>query len=187
MSTTLVRRVPPQRLVDVANPLVRAVARSALHGLVDRALLVLHVTGRRTGRRFDIPVGYLRLDERVVVLTQHAWRANLRGGVDVEVTLRGRRCRMHADLDEDPDSVARVCQLAVELHGWPTARRWLGLATRDGHRPTLRELRDAAAAFDLAVITLSSSPTAPTAPREEEADVAVHRPDAGREDRDAHD
>jgi hypothetical protein len=154
MTSTLVRRIPPQRMIDVANPAVRALAGSALHALVDRKLLVLHVIGRRSGRHLDIPVGYLRVDEQVLVVTQHPWRANLRGGVEVEVTLQGRLSRMHADLDEDPGSVARICQLAVERRGWRAARRWLGLASRDGHQPTLAELQDAARAYDLAVITL---------------------------------
>jgi hypothetical protein len=159
MTSAVVRRIPPQGLVDVANPLVRMLARSRLHALVDGALLVLHVTGRRTGRRYDIPVGYLELDGSIVVITQHRWRANLRGGVDLDVTFRGRRQVMHADLDEDPGSVALLCQNAVERLGWPAARRQLGIATADGHVPTLAELREAAQAFDLAIITLTTTPT----------------------------
>ena len=42
MSATLTRRIPPQRLLDLVNPLVRAVLRSPLHAALDHALLILH-------------------------------------------------------------------------------------------------------------------------------------------------
>ena len=105
MTAAVSRRIPPQPLIDLLNPLVRGVLQSPLHAALDGALLVLHITGRKTGRRYDIPVGYIDLDQQLIVVTQHAWRVNLRGGADIEVTHRGRRQAMHTDLDEDPSSV----------------------------------------------------------------------------------
>jgi hypothetical protein len=94
------------------NPAVHAVLRSPLHAALDRSMLVLHVTGRKTGRRYDIPVGYVDLDGHLLVVAQHRWRANLRGGADIEVTYRGRRQRMRADLWSVPGSVDTG-------RGWP--------------------------------------------------------------------
>jgi len=54
MTSAVTRRTPPQRFADAMNPVVRAVLRSPLHLAVDRSLLMLHVSGRRTGRRYDI-------------------------------------------------------------------------------------------------------------------------------------
>jgi F420H(2)-dependent quinone reductase len=102
MTAAVSRRIPPQPLIDLLNPLVRGVLQSPLHAALDGALLVLHITGRKTGRRYDIPVGYIDLDQQLIVVTQHAWRVNLRGGADIEVTHHGRRQAMHTDLDEDP-------------------------------------------------------------------------------------
>ncbi|HSP20121.1 MAG TPA: hypothetical protein VLQ79_11435 [Myxococcaceae bacterium] len=79
MTSTITRHVPPQRLIDLLNPLVRFALRSPLHTVLDDALLTLHVTGHVTGQLYDIPVGYVDVDGRLVVLTQHSWRANLRG------------------------------------------------------------------------------------------------------------
>lgn len=70
--------------------------------------MVLHITGRRTGRRYDIPVGYHDIDGQRTVVTSAGWRRNLRGGADVEVTLRGRRRHARAALVEDPPAVERV-------------------------------------------------------------------------------
>ncbi|GAA4551150.1 nitroreductase/quinone reductase family protein [Pseudonocardia xishanensis] len=155
MSTTLTRTVPPQPMVDLVNPLVRGVLRSPLHGALDSALLILHVTGRRSGRRFDIPVGYIELDGAHLVVTQHTWRANLRGGAEVEVTIRGARVAMHAEVDEDPVSVAAAFDRVVERFGWRAAGRMLGLTDHAGRRPTPAELEAAVREFDLALVTLT--------------------------------
>jgi hypothetical protein len=79
MSTAVSRRIPPQWIINAVNPLVRAMARSRLHPMMDDAVLVLHIDGRRTGRRYDFPVGYLAVDGHLVVVTQHAWRAGQAG------------------------------------------------------------------------------------------------------------
>lgn len=47
---------PPLRLLRVANPFVRAVLRSPAHPLLSGSLVLLEYEGRRTGRRFRIPV-----------------------------------------------------------------------------------------------------------------------------------
>ncbi len=71
MTRTITHNPPPQVLINLVNPLVRFALSSPLHGVLDSALLTLHVTGRVTGRRFDIPVGYVDVDGRLVVVTQH--------------------------------------------------------------------------------------------------------------------
>ncbi|MEP6463283.1 MAG: hypothetical protein ABJC62_07695 [Frankiaceae bacterium] len=48
---------PPRFLVKMINPVMRRVLSSPLHGLVSRHVLLLELTGRRTGRRYAIPVG----------------------------------------------------------------------------------------------------------------------------------
>jgi hypothetical protein len=53
------------------------------------------------------------------------WRVNLRGGAEVEVTQRGRRCPMHALLEENPVSVAVSHQAMIDLMGWKKAQRQL--------------------------------------------------------------
>lgn len=154
------RSIPPQALIDAINPLVRWLAASPLHRLVDSSLLLLHVTGRRTKRHFTIPVGYVALDERLLIVTQHAWRANLRGGAEVEITLGGRRRAMRASLDEAPESVAATCGAVIERFGWPEARRRLGFSTSSGEPPSAAELVEGAREHNLAIVSLL--PAAPS-------------------------
>ena len=54
-------------------------------------MMLLTYTGRKTGKRYTIPVGYVRDEEVLVVFSSRAWRRNLRGGALVEVILQGRR------------------------------------------------------------------------------------------------
>ena len=156
MTSVITRKAPPAALVRAFNPVARLLLRSPLHGLLDPTVLLLHVTGRKTGRRYDIPMGYTALDDRLVLITVARWRANLRGGGDVEVTRHGVRRPMHALLDEDPASVAVTYDSVIEHLGWPRAARQLGIATDHEQRPTLLELRVAAQANGWAVITLTT-------------------------------
>lgn len=157
----VVRSIPPQWLVDAINPVVRRLASSSLHRLVDPSLLVLHVTGRRTKRNLAIPVGYVELDGRLLIITQHAWRANLRGGADVEVTLGGMRRPLRATLDEDPESVAATCGEVIDRHGWPEARRRLGISTKSGQPPSAAGLFEGARNYNLAIISLAPERPSP--------------------------
>lgn len=154
--TSITRKVPPAALVRAVNPIARLLLRSPLHGLLDPTVLLLHVTGRKTGRRYDIPVGYTAIENRLILVTTARWRVNLRGGGDVEVTRHGVRRPMHALLDEDPASVAVAYDSVIGHLGWPKAARQLGIATAHGARPTLLELRVAAQVYGWAVITLTA-------------------------------
>jgi hypothetical protein len=155
MSDVITPSVPPQRLIDGINPLVRALVRSPLHAAVDGSLLLLHVTGHRTGRHLDIPVGYVPLGNGLVVVTRHTWRANLRGGADLDVTHHGRRERRHATLDENPGTVAVTLRALVDRIGIRAARQRLGLRITVDRVPTDAEFEAYVRETGLATITLT--------------------------------
>lgn len=83
------------------NPLVGLLLRSPLHRLVNRRLALITYTGRRTGRRHTIPVGY-GITGREVTITVGAperkvwWRSLTDAGARVELVVRGRRQAGHA-------------------------------------------------------------------------------------------
>ena len=156
MTSVVKRSVPPPTLVKMGNPLVRMLLGSPLHGLLDDSFLVLHLTGRRTGRRYHIPVGYVDMEGKTAVVTVARWRVNLRGGADVEVTLRGRLRPAHALLEEDPASVAVSYQAMIDRIGWKKAQRQLGISLPGERAPTLVELNEAAREYGWSVITLTS-------------------------------
>ncbi len=156
MTTAVGRSIPPQRLINLMNPLVRIVLQSPLHGALDSALLVLHLTGRKSGRRYDIPVSYVDFAGRLIVVTQHKWRVNVRGGIDLEVTHHGRREMMHCDLDEEPASVAKTLHEVIDRIGWKAAQRQFGLKIPGGRTPSSVELEATVREFNLASLTLAA-------------------------------
>jgi hypothetical protein len=155
MTSAVKRSVPPPALVKMGNLLVRMLLGSPLHGVLDDSFLVLHLTGGKTGRRYDIPVGYVDMEGKLAVVTVAGWRVNLRGGADVEVTLRGHLRPMRALLEEDPASVAVSYQAMINRMGWMKAQRQLGISLPGGRAPTLVELNDAARDYGWSVITLT--------------------------------
>jgi hypothetical protein len=155
MPSTVKRSVPPPALLKMGNPLVRMLLGSPLHAVLDDSFLVLHLTGRKTGRRYDIRVGYVDMEGKLAVVTVARWRVNLRGGADVQVTLRGRLRSVHALLEEDPASVAVSYQAMIGRMGWKKAQRQLGISLPGGRVPTVLELKDAAREYGWSVITLT--------------------------------
>ncbi|MGB7818149.1 MAG: nitroreductase/quinone reductase family protein [Ornithinibacter sp.] len=151
------RVTPPGLVIAVGNPvlswLLSGRRRSAAVG---RDLMLLHVTGRRSGRVYSTPVAYHRRpDGRLLVLTSSGWRFNLRGRpTAVEVTLFGRRLPATAVLVEDPDAVADVYGELIEAVGVAKANRRLGIRINLDRAPTHGELCEAARRDHLSVLHL---------------------------------
>ena len=69
------------------------VLRSPFHALLDGELMLVTVTGKKTGKRYTIPVGYQRDGDRILVLVSRAatkiWWRNYRQKGPIEVHTRG--------------------------------------------------------------------------------------------------
>jgi len=81
------------KVLRATNPLIVRLLRSSLHRIGSRDLLVLTVTGRKTGRRYTQPLSYVERDGVLHCCTRptgSSWWKNLRGGAEVEVVWRGR-------------------------------------------------------------------------------------------------
>ena len=78
-------------LTRIGNVLVGAVLSSPFHALLDRRTALLTITGRRSGRRFQVPVEYSR-DGHVVHVISRAdrrWWRNLTGGARLSIRIGG--------------------------------------------------------------------------------------------------
>ena len=60
---------PPAAMMRVSNPIMRSLLRSPAGGPMRRQFMVLRFFGRKTGRRYDIPVVAYRLDGELYALT----------------------------------------------------------------------------------------------------------------------
>lgn len=158
MTTTMttVRAFEPSRtfrtLTRVGNLVMRPLIRSRM-GRRLHELAVISFTGRRSGARYAVPVGYQEMDGQGLIMTAAGWKANLRGGADVEVVHDGRTQPMRADLIEDADEVADVYVALLQRFGLKKATQ-IGLRISGDRVPTHDELAHAVDARR-AVIKLS--------------------------------
>lgn len=106
--TPRVRMKPPVRLFHVVNPAVNRLLCSPLHGVMSDILIILHFTGKRSGRQFDLPVGYAGDDQRFLISTDKRWCHNLRGGQRIELTHRGTRRPAIAEVLDEPEAMAEA-------------------------------------------------------------------------------
>ena len=117
--------------------------------------MVLRFFGRKTGRRYDVPVVAHRLDSELYALTDAPWRNNFRGGADVEVTLDGNVTRMRGELLDDPETVAPLYARAIDRFGVKRAKRMLGLKIQTPGTPPTEALTEAARRYHLSAIRLT--------------------------------
>ncbi|MBA2754153.1 MAG: nitroreductase family deazaflavin-dependent oxidoreductase [Chloroflexia bacterium] len=72
-------------LPRMANPFVRALLRSPLHGLLSHGVMLITVTGRRTGRPYTLPVQYIRRGDTIDIVStgDRRWWRNVESGGQV--------------------------------------------------------------------------------------------------------
>jgi hypothetical protein len=120
---------PPRWMVEhVVNPLMRRVVPTPLGRRVPVALL--RFTGRRTGRRYEIPVGVHEVEGALVVFTPARWAANFEGGAVAELVRGGRCTAVRGVLVREPAQVGTWLRAA--LSAAPSPRR-VGLSVPDGY------------------------------------------------------
>jgi hypothetical protein len=141
------------RLYRVGNALLVPVLRSRLGARI-RDLALLTFAGRRTGKRYAVPIALYEVDGARVITTAARWRANLRGGADVLLLHRGTTSPMRATLIEDPDQVADTYARLLAAVGVQRSRR-VGLRVAGERMPSHAELV-AAVGGRRAAITLTS-------------------------------
>ena len=127
---------PPRAVVRVVNPVVRRLLTSPLGSRLPATLHLLEFTGRRSGRRFSVPVGVHEVAGGPVAFTEAAWRSNFAGGRELLVR-RGRSVRRGSgELVSDAEVVADALAQALAAVG----PQGLGLRTAPGHVVTRDDL-----------------------------------------------
>lgn len=147
---------PPEALLRLVNPVMRLLLRSPVGGPIRKGLMLLHFTGRKTGRRYDIPVTAHRMNGELYSLTGARWRHNFRSGADVEVTLDGRTRPMRGELVEDPDAVAAIYARRIDDLGVKRAQRMIGIKVHTLTTPTAGALAEAVRRYHLSAIRLTA-------------------------------
>jgi hypothetical protein len=143
---------PPVAFIRVMNPVMRAILPTRLGRLV-RPFALLEFDGRRSGRRFRVPVGWHQTGSGPVVITPAPWRSNFKGGIPVTVHHLGQRHDLIGTLDEEPLHVAAALRCLMDRHG---SLGRVGIKVPKGHEITVADVTE----VDRALIQLQPSPPA---------------------------
>lgn len=114
------------------NDFMAWVLRSPFHALLSNNMMLISVTGRKTGKVYTTPVGFYEKDGVLWVMTSRnrTWWRNLRGGAQVNLLLKRSPVAALANAELDARSVeARMVEF---LHHVPQAAPRLGIRVDAG-------------------------------------------------------
>jgi len=113
----------PKWAYAVANPTISGILRSPLHRLMSGALMLLIFDGRKSGKRYSIPVGYIQEGNRLYLFSHSSWAKNFVGGAPVAVRLRGELRRGTATVLTDAALIERIVRRMTAERGEEMAER----------------------------------------------------------------
>jgi deazaflavin-dependent oxidoreductase (nitroreductase family) len=133
-------------IYKVANPFVKALLRSPLHGIASGNVALLHFRGRKSGREFVTPLSYVREKGTVCLLSAHGtrWWMNLREeGTPVSIEIARETLTGKARL-WDGDSEALRERVRRYLTALPRDAKVYGIKLDESNRPVEESLAEVA-------------------------------------------
>ena len=123
-------------LQGLVNRVIRGLLRTPLLcRLVGKRLITVYVVGRKSGRRYAVPVAYTRHDGTLLIGTEFAWARNLRTGESVQIRLAGRRRSADVEvLTDETGVVEHYALMARDNHQFARFNK-IGLDQRGNPRP----------------------------------------------------
>ena len=123
-------------VIGALNPVIRRLLASRLGGRPGRALLLLRFQGRSSGRWYETPVGYVREEDRLIVITSrsYTWWRNIRDGAEIQVRAAGQWYDAHARVvPPDDPAFDELIAIQVAARG-PGMLRGFGMPVDDDGR-----------------------------------------------------
>ncbi|WP_326548095.1 hypothetical protein QGN32_08255 [Mycolicibacterium sp. ND9-15] len=134
---------PPDKVLRMVNPVIGRLLRTPLAGPLRSRMMVVDVVGRKTGRRYSIPVTAHKIDGELYALTAAGWKNNFRDGATADVVVDGRTTTMRGQLLTDTALVAELCHRCAKNWGPKRAPTMMGLKFRDGGIPSVEDFAEA--------------------------------------------
>jgi len=106
--------------------------RSPFHGMLSNGMLLITVTGRKTGKKYTTPVGFYRENGDLWVLTSRdrTWWKNLQGGAQVALLLQRKSVNAFAQPELESQTVEALLQEYVKHV--PQAAKPMGIRVENG-------------------------------------------------------
>ncbi len=132
-------------LVSPVNPIVVGLLRSRLHFIASKGLMAVSWSGRKSGRRFTIPVGYQRDGKSVIVLLskprKKSWWKNFRTPWPAELLVQGQKRAVIGEWLE-PGSAEFFERVETTLRRLPWMGRQFGGVRYDKEKGLSAEQRE---------------------------------------------
>ena len=154
MSLSTPASAPAPTVPRWLNRIVVWLLRSPAHALMSRTTMLLTFTGRQSGRRYTIPVRYLREGDTLLTATDSRWWRNLQGGVLVDLYLAGQKIGGKADVNTNAEAVEQG--IRAILRRVPNDARFYQVHLDRQGQPDLVSLKQAAQTNVLITILVGS-------------------------------
>ncbi len=129
---------PPKRMrrqamiMRMVNMPMRRILALPFRTPLSKNLMLLYLTGRRTGKSYRQPVSYVRHDGTLLTPGGGKWKLNLDPGRPVKIRLCGHDILARPDLVADADEVDRLLMIMTEAN--PRTASFIPIPRReDGH------------------------------------------------------
>ena len=109
------------------NDFMSWVLRSPLHGMLSNGMLLISVTGRKTGKTYTTPVEFYEKDGYLWILTSRdrTWWRNLQSGANVKLLLKRNPVVGFAETELDRTAVES--QMFEYIQHIPQAAKPMGI------------------------------------------------------------
>lgn len=133
----------PLWIFKIANPIVSALLRSPLHGVMSNMLMLITYRGRKSGKLFTHPIGYFEWDkDELMAFTSARWWVNMLDGRPVTLLLRGQQIEAIPTPIHERQEVINGLEEFVKRLGTKTAQR-LPIGLPRDREPTRDDLEAA--------------------------------------------
>jgi deazaflavin-dependent oxidoreductase (nitroreductase family) len=106
------------RLQGLVNRVARGLLRTPVFcQVIGKALITLYVVGRKSGRRYTVPVAYVPHDGALLFGTPFGWGRNLQTGQSIDVRLKGKRRPADVQVISDEAGVVALYEVMVRANG----------------------------------------------------------------------
>jgi deazaflavin-dependent oxidoreductase (nitroreductase family) len=103
------------RMMNVINVPMRRVLGLPFATPLSKRLMLVWITGRKTGKVYRQPLSYVRQGNALLTPGGGKWKLNLREGTPVRIRLRGRDVLARPELASDPAEIERLlAEMAAE-------------------------------------------------------------------------
>ena len=145
----------------IANPFVRLILRSPLHGMMSDTLLLITYRGRKSGRKYSLPVQYVQDGNQIYIVPgapeQKIWWRNLKDGAAVQIVLRGKTLNGNGILlKQDANAETIVKGSCLYLKRFPALAKYYNVRFEADGTFKLGDVRQAAASVVMIRVELDN-------------------------------